>query len=126
MEAEHELEPHLVEVLDPGETVRLKARSNEAVLAVTDRRLVVAAPQRIALAVPFRDLRRIQFDIEKDRPATLVVVPEDPWHEPQVLSIAPEAYRATADALVTVGLHLADEGRKKKPRTSRGRATKTG
>ena len=40
MEADNELEPHLIEVLDPGETVRVKARSNEAVLAVTDRRLV--------------------------------------------------------------------------------------
>ena len=108
MVAEQDLEPHLIEVLDPGETVRVKAPSTEAVLAVTDRRLVVAAPERIALAVPFSDLRRIQFDIEKDRPATLVVVPEDPWHEPQVLSIAPDDYRATAEALVVVGTKLAE------------------
>jgi len=117
MEAENELDPVLIEVLDPGETVRLKARGTDAVLAVTDRRLVVAAPQRIALAVPFSDLRRIQFDIEKDRPATLVLVPEDSWHEPQVLSIAPEDYRDTAEALVAIGLQLAEIG-PPRPRTT--------
>ena len=107
MEAEYDLEPELVEALVPGEEVRVRARASDSILAVTDRRLVVAAPKRIALAVSFAELRRIQFDIEKDRPATLVLVPETVEHEPQVLAIPPEAYQETAEALVTIGLQLA-------------------
>jgi len=109
MDDNKELEPHLVEVLEEGEKLRLRAVAGEATLAVTDRRLVVAAPSRIALAVPFERVRRIQFDIERRRPATLVIVPEDFSDEPQVLAIPPEQYRAAADALVEIGRALADQ-----------------
>jgi len=53
------LEPHVLAALEPGEELRHRARATEAVLAVTDRRLVVAARERVALAVPFQSLRRI-------------------------------------------------------------------
>jgi len=56
----------------------------------------------------FPRLRRIQFDIERDRPATLVVVPESPEVEPQVLAIPAEEYPAVADALVQIGLRLCE------------------
>jgi hypothetical protein len=105
-EADQQLDPHLLQVLEPGETVRVRARSTEAVLAVTDRRLVVAAPERVALAIPIDAVRRIQFDIERTRPATLVIVPERSSDEPQVLAIAPDEYHAAADALVALGLAL--------------------
>ena len=100
-------EPHVAEALEPGERVRIQARSTDAVLAVTDRRLVVASPHRIALAVPIAELRRIQFDIERHRPATLVIVPEHAAYEAQVLSIPPEHYADAADALVAIGHELA-------------------
>jgi hypothetical protein len=93
--------------LEHDESVRSHAPAGDSVLAVTDRRLVVASQDRIALAVPLQDVRRVQFDIERDRPATLVVVPEQAHHEPQVLSIRPEDYRAAADALVIIGIELA-------------------
>ena len=103
------LEPHVLDVLQEGEQLRLQASARDATLVVTDRRLVVAAePSRIALAVPFDGLRRIQFDIERSRPATLVIVPEDATHEPQVLAIPPEEYRAAAEALVVIGQALAE------------------
>ena len=102
-----DLEPHVLQALEPGEELRVRARATEAVLAVTDRRLVVAARERIALAVPFQSLRRIQFDIERDRPATLVIVPEMAHDEPQVLSIPPEMYAEAAEALVATGQRLA-------------------
>ena len=59
------------------------------------------------LNVPINGLRRIQFDIERQRPATLVIVPEDPGDEPQVLAVAAGHYREVADALVIVGERLA-------------------
>ena len=102
MEAE-KLEPFVLSALEPGEEVRAHARSTTAVLAVTDRRVVVAEPHRVALAIPFEGVRRIQFDIERTRPATLVIVPEHALDEPQVLAIPPEHYRAAAEALVTLG-----------------------
>jgi len=111
METAPEFEPQILQALEPGEELRLQARATEAVLAVTDRRLVVAASERVALAVPFEDLRRIQFDIERDRPATLVIVPEMAHHEPQVLSIPPERYREASDALVAIGQRLARTNR---------------
>jgi hypothetical protein len=61
----------------------------------------------VALAVPFERVRRIQFDVERSRPATLVIVPEQPSDEAQVLTVRPDQYEATARALVAIGLELA-------------------
>jgi hypothetical protein len=115
VDAASDIERHLLHVLEPGEELRVQARATDAVLAVTDRRLVVAATERVALAVPFQDLRRIQFDIERDRPATLVIVPEMAHHEPQVLSIPPERYQEAAEALVLIGQRLARGNRASQP-----------
>jgi hypothetical protein len=95
-------------VLGPDEKVHAKARSTDGLIAVTDRRLIVAADNRVALDVAIDRIRRIQFDIERARPATLVIVPEHPRDEPQVLSIPPEEYAAAAHALTIVGERLAD------------------
>jgi hypothetical protein len=65
--------------------------------------------------VPLDGIRRIQFDIERSRPATLVIVPEHAHNEPQVLSIAPPQYRAAAEALVVIGEDLAEIGRDAAP-----------
>jgi hypothetical protein len=107
MDPRSDIEPHVLRALEQGEEVHLRARALEAVIAITDRRLVVAAPERVALAVEFRDLRRVQFDIERQRPATLVIVPEMVHHEPQVISIPSDRYREAADALVYIGEQLA-------------------
>jgi hypothetical protein len=106
-----DLEARLREALEPDEDLHAYAHGRDAVFAVSDRRLIVAARERIALSVRFHELRRIQFDIERDRPATMVVVPEEAHYEPQVLAIPPEAFRATADVLALVGQQLANLGR---------------
>jgi hypothetical protein len=106
-----DIEPYVLEVLEPDETLRVRARAREAVIAVSDRRLIVAARERIALNIGFHELRRIQFDIERDRPATMVIVPEEAHHEPQVLAIPPEEFGATAEALALIGQQLARIGR---------------
>jgi hypothetical protein len=92
--------------LDPDEPIHASARARDVALAVSDRRLVIVERDRLALDVPFERVRRVQFDIERDRPATLVIVPEHPEDEPQVLPIPKEEYRAVADALVAIGMQL--------------------
>ena len=47
-------------------------------------------------------------DIERRRPATLVIVPEEREFDPQVLAIEPSGYLDIARALVTVGLWFAE------------------
>jgi hypothetical protein len=101
------VEPYVLAALEPDETLRARARARDAVIAVSDRRLIVAARERVALRIGFDELRRIQFDIERDRPATMVIVPEEAHYEPQVLAIPPEEFRATAEALTLIGLQLA-------------------
>jgi hypothetical protein len=100
------LDPELADILEPDESIQYRARATDALLAVTDRRVVIAAPSRSAAILPINELRRIQFDIERDRPATLVLVPETSRLEVQVLSIPPEEYEATSQALVAIGLAL--------------------
>ena len=92
--------------LRAGETVRAVVRTGNNHVLVTDERIAVAAGERIALDLAIAELRRIQFDIERDRPATLVIVPERPTHEPQVLAIPPDHYEEVGSALAFVGRRL--------------------
>jgi hypothetical protein len=92
--------------LEPGESVQAIARAASASLLVTDRRLAVADEDRLALDIPFDGLRRIQFDIERSRPATLVIVPEHPSNEPQVLAVPPERFEEVTKALAVIGSRL--------------------
>jgi hypothetical protein len=117
-----DVEPYVLEVLEPDETLRAHARARDAVIAVSDRRLIVAARERVALSIGFHELRRIQFDIERDRPATMVIVPEEAHYEPQVLAIPPQAFRATAEALALIGQQLASI-RQRDSRASEGTPT---
>jgi len=95
-------------LLEPGEQVYAEAQAEDGVaLLVTDRRVAVAVrPDRFQLDVPFDALRRIQFDIERQRPATLVIVPEHPRDQPVVLAIPPRQYGSVARALAVMGEQL--------------------
>ena len=95
------------QVLEADEQLHIAARAVDALVAVTDRRLAVINDQKVLIDTPFDGLRRIQFDIERDRPATLVVVPESARQVPQVLAIPPEEYDAVTQALAIVGRRLA-------------------
>jgi hypothetical protein len=92
------------------EQVRAVARVRDAHVVMTDHRLAVASDSRLMLDVPIDNVRRIQFDIERLRPATLVVVPENPIDEPQVLAVRPDEYKRVADVLVLLGERLAHLG----------------
>jgi hypothetical protein len=95
-------------VLGPDEEVQVQASVGDTLLVVTNRRMAVADAERLMLDVPIENLRRIQFDIERQRPATLVIVPERPQDEPQVLAIEPRDYEAIVRALVVVGHQFTD------------------
>ena len=97
-------------LVEPGETIEVVAEASNAKLVVTDRRLAVASGDRVALAITFDGLRRIQFDIERTRPATLVIVPEKASNEPQVLAIPPERFDEITRALAIIGRRLAATG----------------
>jgi len=100
---ELDFEPTILRLLQSEEKLQMAARARDAILAVTDRRLVVADDQRVALDIPYDSVRRVQFDIERARPATLVIVPESPSDEPQILAIPPEEYDRAASALAVIG-----------------------
>src|SRR6187200_410608 len=104
---DHPAYPHLERILRPDERLHIQADAGDAILAVTDRRIALADEHRLMLDTPFDDLRRIQFDIERDRPATLVIVPESPRNPPQVLAVPPDRYDAVAEALAYIGRRLA-------------------
>jgi hypothetical protein len=103
-----ELEDHpALKLLEPDEELEAHAIAVDARLLVTSRRVAVATDEdRLILDVPIEHLRRVQFDIERSRPATLVLVPESPEDPPQVLAIPPEQYRDVAHALAIIGEHL--------------------
>ncbi len=64
----------------------------------------------MALDVPFHGLRRIQSTSSAQRPATLVIVPEHPAYEPQVITVPPQRYSDVARALALVGERIYELG----------------
>ena len=97
-------------VLDPGEVKELVLETREAELYVTDRRLlVVAAGGRIRLAVTYRDVRRIAFDIEPHQ-GTIVIVPLRTTDEAQVLWVGQEDVRDAGNVLGLIGERMHSTG----------------
>jgi hypothetical protein len=92
--------------LDQDETVEAQATVDDGHLLVTDRRLVVARGTTAALDVRFDGLRRIEFDIEHDRPATLIIVPDSASQRAESLAVDAEQYGDVAQILVIVGTRL--------------------
>lgn len=108
MHEQRGLEPHLAAALEAEETIHVRTKATNADLALSTRRVFVVNDKRILLSVPIDSIRRVQFDIERDRPATLVIVPESAQDEPQVLAIPPESYETAGKALALIGLKLAE------------------
>jgi hypothetical protein len=94
--------------LAPDEQVHHVIPLSNSHVVLTDRRIAVSDADRIALDLAIEELRRIQFDIERQRPATLVIVPESPVHEPQVLAVPPDRYADVGRFLDHVGRRLYD------------------
>jgi hypothetical protein len=96
----------VLHLLQPGERVELGLGSFGAELRVTDRRLLVTDADAVRLDIPYERLRRIEFDLEAGRAATLVVVPHHPDDEPQVLSVPSDQLHVAAELLAFVGERL--------------------
>jgi hypothetical protein len=92
--------------IDPDE-IRAQSTADGHVVVVTDKVLRVGSEDRVVLDVAIDNLRRIQFDIERDRPATLVIVPLLARDEPQVVVVQPHEYASVAQALAFVGQQMA-------------------
>jgi hypothetical protein len=92
--------PH---ILRPGEVVEGQAEANGAVIAVTRQRLVVVEGDKTVLDIPFGEVRRIQFDIERGRDATLVIVPDHISNWPRIVSVPVPNLRQTAIVLTRIG-----------------------
>ena len=89
--------------LGPGEQVRNIVEGIEGRLVLTDRRVFVAENGRITLDVPIDRLRLVEFDLETRRPATVIIVPEDPRDPPRQLAIEPQQYDEVASLLAQLG-----------------------
>ena len=96
--------------LTGDERLEIAARTEPHLLAITDRRLVVASPYGTPLDLPIEGIRRIQLDVEVGRPAIIVVVPHDPGHAPQVLNVPNDELGAVTRAVHFVGSRLASLG----------------
>ena len=103
----HPGERHL-ERLFADERIEVRAVAGDAVIVVTPRRVGIADEHRLLTDAPIDQLRRIEFDIELTRPATLVIVPGSVAYEPQVIAVPPQRYREVADALAYVGQRIAE------------------
>jgi hypothetical protein len=104
MEYDHELVRHLG--LEPEEALLVATQTGRALVAVTERRFIVKEAERVALDLPIEAIRRVQFDVERGRPATLAVVPHSPAHEPQVLAVPIERLDPVARMIAIVGQRL--------------------
>jgi hypothetical protein len=96
----------VLHLLGPDERVELGLTTGGVELLVTDRRLLVTDASAVRLDIGYERLRRVQFDIEADRPAALVIVPHRPSDEPQLLSVPREQLHAAAQVLAFIGERL--------------------
>ncbi len=96
-----DLEP-ILRLVAPDERLHVVAKASDHRILVTDRRIAVAEDDRITLDIPIGKLRRIEFDIEKGRPATLILVPERPSEPPKPITVPVEDYPHVAQALAVL------------------------
>ena len=92
--------------LSEDEELHVATDIEEGLVAVTNRRVIVRAAERVALDVRIEEVRRIQLDVERGRPATMVVVPHSPDHAPQVLSVPVERLEAVSRMVALIGQRL--------------------
>ena len=72
-------------------------------LLVTEDRIAMSHGERVVVDLPIVEIRRIQLDIERRRPATFVIVPDSPRTEPQVVPIPVAHYDAVCAASAHIG-----------------------
>jgi hypothetical protein len=86
-----------------GEAVRGVVDGIEGRLVLTDSRVLVTENGVVTLDVPIGNLRLVEFDLETQRPATVIIVPEHPRDPPRQLAIKPQQYAEVAALLAHLG-----------------------
>jgi hypothetical protein len=99
-------QPGSLHALEPGEELHERLATDDYVLDVTNRRLLLAYGERIRMDLPIDSIRRIQFDVEARRPATFVIVPDLPHEAPQVLAVTHGHMTRATRILAFVGERL--------------------
>ncbi len=110
MELRRDPPPHITQLLVSGEILEHHLETIEAAVVVTDRRIIVRDDRRVALDLPIEELRRIQLDVERRRPSTLVLVPDQPLTSPQVLSVPAKYLHEVAAAVAAIGVRIEEAG----------------
>ena len=87
--------------------IRAESSADGHLVVLTDDLLRVGSGDNVHLDVPIGDIRRIQVDVERDRPATLVIVPDAAWRESQVIMVEPENYEGVAHVIAVLGVMMA-------------------
>ena len=100
-------------MIEPEDPIKQHLGSDEAVLGVihgtygrlilTDRRVLLTENGQITLDVPISQVRLIEFDVEQQRPARVIIVPESPLDAPRELAIEPQQYDEVASVLQQLG-----------------------
>ena len=98
--------PHWLELRATEDLVLSFAGLDQADVALTDERLLVAVAGRVRVDCPFSDIRRIQLDVEQGLPATLVVVPADASIDPQLIRVPLDELDRASRAVGFVGARL--------------------
>ena len=106
MEPRSDPPPQITQMLVPGEVLEHHLETIEMAVVVTDQRIIVGDERRVALDLPIGGLRRIQLDVERRRPSTLVLVPDQPLTSPQVLSVPSKSLHEVAAAVATIGVRI--------------------
>jgi hypothetical protein len=99
----------LTMVLGPDEVTRAVATAGEALVVLTDARVIVVNSERLALAVPVAALRRVELDVERGHGAMLILVPEAVAHDPQMLPVRREELHDIAGLFLALGLRLSEK-----------------
>ena len=89
--------------LGRDEVVRGVVDGIDGRLVLTDRRVLITENGVITLDVSIANLRLVEFDIESQRPATVIIVPEHPRDPPRQIAIEPQQYDELAAVLAQLG-----------------------
>ena len=72
-------------------------------LILTDLRVLLTENGQITLDVPIGQVRLVELDVEQQRPARVIIVPESPLDAPRELAIDPQQYDEVASVLQQLG-----------------------
>jgi hypothetical protein len=107
MREEDRMPSALQQRVAPDEEILASVLAGGVLVLITDRRVLVGDERRVYLDVPIEGIRRVEYDIDSLNPATLVIVPQNSSHRPQVLTVEPSEYSKAAAAVAALGERLA-------------------